>query len=493
MSKIAFITTREPQVAFGQVGLEIMAALLKQRGHEVIGLCDSIFDSSPRITRDERKNLEIVKDFEPDFVGFSVLTFRYQWNLKFARLVKDILPDAKVIFGGSHPTAVPEVVSKESCVDYICVGEGEGAMLDLVKEPERKDIPNIYPNPLRPLIQDLDSLPFPDKSIWLGTAVNKDAFQTWLCLTSRGCPHRCSFCFNSTLQDIYKNLGKYVRYRSVENVIQELVLAKQNYPVRFVMFMDDNFTLKSEWLNRFTEIYGKRINLPYACNTHPLLMDDERAKWLKDSGCKSVIIGLQSGSEYVRKNIVGRHESNEQVKRVADVCHKNKLSFSYDHMFGLPGGDDIEFMRETVLLHNETRPFTVNTYRMYVLPGTPIMKQLDLSEETIHKIEQGTHQEATIRALRDPHYISYRNLFVFLPILPKWVVRKIVNSESLLSKVGAMPEAAIWLAKAINNITGDNTWLVKAYIKSIPRIFVQKLRGYRGEFEVPSARGDDDN
>lgn len=491
MSKVAFVTTKEPHIAFGQVGLEIMAALLKQEGHKVIGLCDSTFDSSPRITANEQKNLQILRDFDPDFVGFGVLTHRYQWNLKFARLIKNTLPDTKVIFGGSHPTAVPEVVSKEKCVDYICVGEGEGAILDLVKEPERKNIPNIYPNPLRPLIQDLDSLPFADKSIWLGTAVNKDTFQTWLCLTSRGCPYSCCFCFNAALLDIYKNLGRYVRYRSVENVIQELVLAKQNYPVRFVMFMDDNFTLRSEWLNQFTENYRKRINLPYACNTHPLAMDNKRVKWLKDSGCRIVMLGLQSGSEYVRNSIGGRSETNTQIKKVARICHKHKLSFSFDHLFGLPEADTPEFLKETALLHNETRPFTINTYRLYLLPQTPVLKLLDLPEESMHKIEQGTYQEATIRAVRDPNYINYRNLFVLLPILPKWIVSMIVNNESMLSKVGAIPETAMWFTKGVNNIIGGNTWLVKAYIKSLPRILIQRIRRYHGEFEVPSDVEDD--
>jgi len=488
MSKIAFLVTKEPHIAFGQIGIEIMASLLKADGHHVIGLVETMFDPSLQITSTEEKNVEILEEFDPDFVGFSVATHRYQWYLKFARLVKKSIPDVKIIFGGPHPTILPEVVAREKCVDYVCVGEGEGPIQDLVKDPERKDILNIYPNPLRPLIQDLDSLPFPDKTIWLKYGVGKDTFKSYLIIASRGCPFNCCYCFNAVQKSIFADLGKWVRYRSVDNVIQELKIARRKFPVEFVLFMDDNLGLNKEWLREFSLKYKKEIDIPYTGNTDPMVMDAEKLQLLKDSGCRFLMFGIQSGNEYARKEIIGRLSSNEHIRKIAKVCHDIKLPFSLDHLFNVPGMDEPQFLKESALFYKELNPFTINTYRLYLLPKTPVLRMFSLTKEFTKKMEKGVHQEPTIRAISNVNYVNYRNVFVFLPLLPAQLLKKVVTKDYLLTFFGNVPECFIWLIKGFNNLRGGNEYLVREYLKALPRFVKQRLRGYKGEFQIPVLR-----
>ncbi len=485
--KVVFVYPKEPHMSFGQIGLETIAGVLVRAGHSVYGLVDSTYDPSSRLTSDEQHNLSKIGKIEPYLVGISVLSHRYQWCLKFARLVKRDYPNIKIIFGGPHPTAVPEIVIQENCVDMVCVGEGEGAMLELANSPERIDIKNIWfktggeiiKNGLRPLVQDLDSVNPPMRSIWI-ESVGKKEFNRYLVMVGRGCPRSCTYCSNSFLHELNRGLGKYVRLRSVNNVIDELKTAKKEFEASWFLFMDDNFTLNKDWLKDFASQYKKYIGDPYACNTHPLDIDDEVAQWLKDSGCRFVMVGIQSGSEEVRRRVVHRYETNDDVRRMASSCHRAGLSFSLDHIFGLD--DRLEYMRESAYLYNEVRPFQVNIFFLYMFPKTPIIEIKGLSKEDRRGVQQGTYQPPTIRSSRDPKYITYRNLFICLPILPKRVVNWVLdnNREGTFDKI---PEFVLWIMKVITNIRGGNTPSIIAHLKFLPHKLKERLRGYRGKFD----------
>lgn len=123
---IVFVAIKEPHMSFGQVGMEIIAGVLTHAGHSVHGLVDSTYDPSDYLTNDEKRNLNKIGTIEPYLVGISVLSHRYQWCLKFARLIKQEYPNIRVIFGGPHATAVPKVVIQEDCVDMVCVVECGG-------------------------------------------------------------------------------------------------------------------------------------------------------------------------------------------------------------------------------------------------------------------------------------------------------------------------------------------------------------------------------
>lgn len=463
--------------------MEIMAEMLKQKGHNVVGLTDSTFDSSSYVTNDEKRKLKILRDFKPDLVCFSTLTHRYQWCLKFARLIKATFPNAKIMFGGPHASAVPEIVIKEKCVDVVCVGEGEEAIVEIASE-WRTDIENLWfkdssgniiSNKVRPLITDLDSLPFPNKKLWID--VKPSEFKYYLLMVSRGCPYSCSYCYNSTFHELYPD-ENIVRFRSVKNVIEELVWAKKEYGVRWVLPLDDNLLLKPDWFFDFTTQYKLFIDVPYCATTHPLTLDLKRAMLLKFSGCRFVKIGIQSGSEHIRKTLMNRPETNSQLLKATLACKQARLKFTLDHIFGVD--DSIQTLMESIELYNDARPTQINTFQLYLFPNTPIIKCKNISSEDVEKISNGIFQEGSIKSR---HGLPYRNLLTILPLLPKNTVSLIVKNQKLLNLFADTPEFLILLIKIITNIKLRNTPTLLSNLKFLPHKIDERMRGYKGEFD----------
>ncbi len=485
--EICLLTIKEPHMTFGNIGLEIISANLKVAGHTVHAMVETIMDPSNRITGSEQRNLDRLAGIKPYFLGIYVSTMRYQWCLKFARLVKSHFPSIKIIFGGPHVTALPELVMEEPCVDIVGVGEGEEAMVELLSAPGATNIRNLWfrkngtiiRNPLRPLVQDLDAVPFPDRKMWL-ECVGRGEFRRYLVTVSRGCPFRCSYCFTNAQREMYEGLGQFVRHRSPENVIRELITAKHEFNINWIVFMDDNLALRKPWFLEFSKLYSKHINVPYACNTHLFTIDLERAQALKDSNCKFIMLGLQSGSEYVRK-LLNRDETNDNVRETSRICKQVGLKFTIDHIFGLTE-DEEPYLMESARLYNEVRPNQVNTFFLYIFPRTAIMEMKNLSKEEISLVNQGKYQAPTFRSSRDPHYINYRNLFVALPFIPRSSVTWILDNDKI-HWFNRIPESFIWMMKAISNLKMGNTPSIIAHLKFLPRKILERLGGYMGEFD----------
>lgn len=188
-----------------------------------------------------------------------------------------------IVFGGIHPTCVPEEVIKNDFVDFVIRGEGEYALLDLVNSLDSggfnyeiksvwfKKNGEIIRNPLHPLIQDLDKLPFPDKELFCREDSN---FKTGhLLMTGRGCFYRCTFCMNNFLKSLYPG-ERYVRRRSVDNVILELEIVKNKYSISQIEICDDLFCYDKKWLKEFSKKYSDKINIPFHIFAHPQEIDE---------------------------------------------------------------------------------------------------------------------------------------------------------------------------------------------------------------------------
>jgi len=210
-TKVVFLVISAESLA-----TEYLSSYLKKNGHETELIFDSqIFARGVFRTKaisnffDVKKELakEIISK-KPDLIGISVFSANYQRALTISRELKKISPKTPIIFGGIHPTSVPEVVIKEKCVDMVCVGEGEEAMLELLDSYKNnqvdtsirniwfKNAKHIIKNQVRPLISNLDNLPFPDKNAFYQTQP-KNMKDEYCCISSRGCPFACSYCGNS--------------------------------------------------------------------------------------------------------------------------------------------------------------------------------------------------------------------------------------------------------------------------------------------------------
>ncbi|HEY0302984.1 MAG TPA: radical SAM protein, partial [Rhizomicrobium sp.] len=348
--------------------------------------------------------------------------------------------DVPVIFGGVHPSAVPEVCLENDCVDYVCVGEGEAAIVrlcdalgaDADARPSApianlwwRDGARTVRGPNAPFMQELDSLPFWDKELWeddvpIGTA--------YLTMTSRGCPYRCSFCFNNFFAKLPGSKGgKYVRQRSVEHSIAELVQAKRRYAIEFVDFEDDIFTLDKTWLRAFLDEYKSEIGVPFACLVHPRFMDADMARWLRDAGCSRIQMGVQSVDEEYKRKMLLRVEKDSALRRSLDAMASVGLSMKLDHILGLPG-EPITAQAEAWDLYRLYRPSRVNTYWLSYLPGTDITREaLDagrISATDVEQINRGTtrlfhYVDSWMRDDTLEVYQKYDLLFRVLPMLPR--------------------------------------------------------------------------
>ncbi|MFH1850477.1 MAG: radical SAM protein [archaeon] len=425
---------------------EQLSAILKGRGHKAeLAFDPALFDDKvyfyiPFLNRllDQRERVisKIVRA-KPDIIGFTVFTDNYEWACDIAKRVRARLPDTPIIFGGIYPTTCPEVVIKNPFVDMVCVGEGEESIPELADSIEKgkavHSIPNIWfkkgkeivKNPQRPLV-DLNVLPYYDKSLFEKEIPLK---RVYLTVTSKSCYFACSFCSQNFLRKF--NNGVDRRRRSVDNVLKELKIMKERYGYKEVDFKDNIFTRDKEWVLEFLPRYKKEINVPYRALGHVLCMDDEIARALKLSGCHRLQFGIQSLNEETRRKHLLRGETNKQIEKALNACDRAGLTYSCDHMFGLPGESEKDQMmaaRFYKTLKGCTRvtcfwtTFFPKTYLVDVAKEQNIICDKDI--EAINEAKAGyyycegsVHDDSLKRMFR-----SYQMLFRIMPVLPEGAV-----------------------------------------------------------------------
>jgi len=272
---------------FVNLGIMSISAYLKQNNHE----CDLLIENA------EKDIIKEISKIKPDIIAFSCTTGMHTWAIETAAKIKKHL-DIPILMGAHHPTFYPEVMDND-CIDMICIGEGEDATLELLNKLEKKEdttrIKNlhvkkdgkVHKNPLGNLIENLDRLPYADRFLYkrYPFIMKQKNFRI---ITGRGCPYNCTFCFNKSIKEVYKDKGIYVRRRSINNVINELVLAKKQLKIKRVDFQDDTFVYDFKtWLEPFLDKYKKKVNLPFTCCVRANLVNEQLAKTLKKAGCHS--------------------------------------------------------------------------------------------------------------------------------------------------------------------------------------------------------------
>lgn len=343
--------------------------------------------SAPRarelLLSDKKRIVEELINKSPAVIGFSVTTDSYQWNLSIAEEIKKTLPDCPIVMGGAHPTFVPDRVIARECVDAISVGEVDSSIVDIYKalsgESQKEDVPGLWfkkegrliKNPVAPLMEELDSLPFKDMSPFV--KANPDLGKTYVALTARGCPFNCSYCNASTYKKMYG--GKYLRKRSAESVMAELVEAKRAYGFTRILFVDDVFTMDHKWLSAFLPEYKKRIGLPYYCLVHPDMADDDTIKLLKNSGCDTIKCGIQSVNPVLCKNIYNRNLNLKKVKKVIQQIQDAGIAIKVDFIIGAPTETEQD-LKDLIAFIKEIK---VNDIFLYFLKYYPGSRALDFA------------------------------------------------------------------------------------------------------------------
>ncbi|MBF0331224.1 MAG: B12-binding domain-containing radical SAM protein [Candidatus Omnitrophica bacterium] len=460
MMRVAFVCP-----GYENLGIEYLSAVLRQDGVETrlfldpILFAESNFIDHPGLaglSSYKARLLREIRRFDPQLICFSVISDNYRWACQWAADLRAVA-QGRIVFGGIHPTSSPEVVIRSSCVDYICIGEGEYPLRDLVRSlasgGDGSGILNIWSKKddevlrtgIRPPIEDLDALPFPDKGLFYHAhPVFKGGY---LAMTSRGCSFSCKYCCNNVYHRLYGKSAARIRRRSVGHVIAELERAKKEYAPRHILFADDLFNSDVKWLQAFLQEYRQRIGLPFACYVFPDLIDEPVAQALQDAGCFKVQMGLQVFDQEKRKNVLGRVSSQDKIAAAIGSLRRRHIYVVCDTIFGFP--DEVE--EELVGLarfYAEHPPDHCESFWLRYYPGTEITQwafengYIDQSKK--RRIEEGLESFGMVKNPEHPGTGSYARQIMLLlslyPFMPKklklWVLdRKIYRHMPLLPSI----------------------------------------------------------
>ena len=345
---------------------------------------------------------ERLRQANPDVIGISCLTFNYFEAIEASKLARDTIPQATIVFGGTHPTIMPEETLDNETVDAVCIGEGESTFKDYLCALEMgKSADNIHgiwykqnsrviKNEPRPWLQDLDSVAYPDWDQWeierylsLPTPVHK----TIPLLGSRGCPYDCTFCVNSILRESIP--GKYVRFRSAENIIKEIKWNRLRYArkgFQIVSFIDDIFGMRKDIFYDFCDLYRKeRLNqeIIWLCNARADILDEEWVERAVNAGCFYIKIGIEAGDPYIRNKVYQKNLSTEDIRRCNRILKEHDVMTQYNFILGGPG-ETHETMRKTLDLLDGLAPDVPVATIFQPLPRTKILKMIEIIGGSVH-------------------------------------------------------------------------------------------------------------
>ena len=367
-----------------QLGIASLSAVLKENGHKVNLIH---LKKRDKINYSETVSREL-KKFNPDLVGFSITEFGANYVDELSEIIKQE-SNAKIIVGGPYATLAPEEIISLSCVDYVARGEAEEALNNLVRSMESnkktdeikgiwiKENGKITRNDLAPL-PDIDSLPFPDRSIFdeetivghefSGSSENSNSKKIGI-MCSRGCPYKCTYCINEHVRNLYPIKSGYVRFRKVDRIIEEIKELQKLYKFDSIGFYDDTMLLNKKWLTEFSEKYKKEIGLPFYANARPETCKNDLIRTIANAGCKRVQIGVESGSEGLRSKVLNRHNTNNQIIDAFKVAKKYNLETYSFNMIGLPYETE-EDIKKTISLNARIKPDIIQVSVFYPFRGT---------------------------------------------------------------------------------------------------------------------------
>ena len=356
--------------ACASIGPAFIAAYLRAKGHEV-SLYRASVDKTPE---------EIVSDIRatsPELLGISLTT--RQW-LRARELVKAIRAeiDVPVVAGGLHPTFSPTPVLESPGFDYVCLGEGEEPMLDLVTALENggptSGIDNIWSvggtqPALRPPFQPLDDMPFMARDML-------DEYAGCVHMTTqRGCPFPCTYCAARMYNELYEETANYGRRRSHNSVVEELLEIQSNGTLAYVIFLDDTFTIYRRWVREFCRIYGERLAIPFSLHARVETVTEQLIGELAAAGCKHITYGVESGSLRVRRDIMQRAATNDRIKEVFRWTQEAGIMVTANYMLGIPG-ETREDLQQTFDLAVELQEYALDFgyFVFYPYPGTALFR-----------------------------------------------------------------------------------------------------------------------
>ena len=443
------------------IGLGIIAKTLLNDGHEV-----NILDiNAERISKSDLNiRLNFKNKYDVIGVGGLITTHKYlKWLIP---EIKKHNSDSKIVIGGGVVTENPTPLLSKTPADVAVIGEGENTIKELILKFEEndplKDIngiaykeeSKIKINPPRPLIKDLDDLPFPAYELFPMDIYLKNVSHASIIgkktemdiITSRGCPYNCKYC--------YHIFGIGVRSRSVDNVIEEIKYLIDKYKIDSLLMLDETFTIDKKRVNEFcTKLSSEKIDISWSCYARVNLVDREMLDNMRSTGCFRVGYGIESGSQTILDKMEKR-VTVEQAKNAIKITREAGLICGMTWMFGYPG-ETLETLKETIDLCKEMLIFPSFFYTT-PYPGSWLYDQVkdkivekygneenfisvlgnasdftinltDFSDEQLHKLKRDTEEMLRkIPIYRYPEYLYSRYQQYGMGLLIKRAINKII-------------------------------------------------------------------
>ena len=483
----------------------ILAALLRVHGYNPIEVYLKDWANNDFIPPTGKEWRLIIDLLKKERIGLLAVSLRASAYIEVARELSLKAREElqiPVVWGGLHASLMPD-----QCIeiaDMVCRGEGEKAILRLAEGLQEGELPvevpnlwvrekgQVIKNPVAPLIQDLDVVPFRDyhthvhkfyinfNRVLRGDPMVEDPmFQM---MNSRGCPFSCNFCYNRSLRDqVYTGQKPYFRLRSVANVLAEIKAARKSFRnMKRVRFDDEVFPFDQDWMEEFVEQYPKEIGLPFQCFVQPVLVNRDYVAQLKKAGLETVFMGIQN-SELTNQKFYNRSGSDQQVRQAVELFREFKVEGSYHIIWDNPLSDTEEKEHTVSFLLNLPRPFHIFLFSLTNFPNTA-MTDILLEKGIITEGEvEGLGGTKTFRQYRvDLAYPRPREDLFYLSIiilltkrfLPKWLIRRLWKSRYFRSH----PKPLAVLAQVINFVKmgyiatrmtfrGEMTWaLVRRWL-----------------------------
>ena len=357
--------------AVASMGPAFLAAYLRAHGHEA-----SFLRLRPQMGVEDLH--AVIEERAVGLVGFSLTTRQWLRARDLAAALRERSP-VPVVAGGLHPTFSPDEVLRSPGFDYVCLGEGEEALLELVEALEQYLAPPAIANiqrepacrpPLRAPFSPLDSMPFLARDLL-------DEYQGVVHMaTQRGCPYPCTYCAARMYNQLYGETGSdYGRRRSVGNVMEELHQLKDAGRLAYAVFLDDTFTIQHDWVKDFCRVYGDEIGLPFALHARVETVNPVLLEQLAAAGCHQITYGVESGSERIRREVMKRPVGNQRFVDVFRWTREAGIGLTANFMLGLPEEtrDDLQM---TLDLAEDLDVLDFGYFVFYPYPGTALFQQV---------------------------------------------------------------------------------------------------------------------
>jgi len=376
---------QKPKYGLQPLGILYIAAVLRQHGINV-----KVFDADiDGLTVDEI--VRRILSWEPDLVGFSLMTPQLMTALEASARLKEAWPDVWIALGGAHIDSTHEdVFSMADCFDFAVYGEGELTMLEVVQNMQRYGRENltkclagvrsviykdetghVVSNPPRPFLPDLDVLPSIDYDM---VDINKYSIPTMAgkyvisMMLSRGCPFKCTFC------DAPITMGRRLRFCSIKRVINDLRYYVEKYGCRNFVFKDSTFTANRRWAESFCDaLVESSLRIKWRCNTRVNLIPRYLLEKMKKAGCYVVNFGVESGHPKILRSIK-KEVSIEAIYDAHRRCRKLGIRTYATFLIGCPG-ETKETAQATIDVARGIRPNLAMFFICTAYPGTPLYEQ----------------------------------------------------------------------------------------------------------------------